>query len=207
LKGASQFELLTVLKLADRFAAPLIAKAAGQQFQLILPSDLKPQTLCDLYSLPDTLQQAPAFRPAMDLAIEALQEIAGDLDLVHRGSFILLPFSAVLALLQHPETRATCEELVVILVAAWFEGRKRGVHRHWLEEGEEEEQEAAEMSHERWLKQAGRWSITWDNESGVVDAGWWANPVRLDQARRLLQCVRMGALTSNGLAYIAAAAE
>jgi hypothetical protein len=114
--------------LADRFEVPKVQAVAAAAFSRVELQQLQWNTALQLLDLPPSCAQQPEFKAVQQVAVQRLQQQLGDLEEVWADKqlqqlLLRLPFSALLQLLQHAETRVATENTVVYTIERWYEAQ------------------------------------------------------------------------------------
>lgn len=115
---------LVSTQVADRWQAPLALTALSSVLCTLQP-DLFP--IAAAYSLPETLQTAPAFAQVKARALESLLAVFGDAVAVATShtlvrEFVKLPAAAVQTLLRSDALVTDAEATVLLLLSEWCDG-------------------------------------------------------------------------------------
>ncbi|MEW5305846.1 MAG: hypothetical protein WDW36_008361 [Sanguina aurantia] len=113
--------LLQMMEVADRWQAPLALTALSSVLCKLQP-DLFPTAAA--YSLPETLQTAPAFAQVKARALASLLAVFGDAVAVATShtlvrDFVNLPAAAVHTLLRNDALVTDAEATVLLLLSEW----------------------------------------------------------------------------------------
>jgi hypothetical protein len=124
-EGLSHSQLLQLMLLADRFEVPKVQAVVAAAFSTVDPQQLEWDAALQLLDLPPSCAQQPEFKAVQQKAVQRLQQQLGDLEQVWADEqlqqrLLKLPFSALLQLLQHAETRVVTENTVVYTIQKWY---------------------------------------------------------------------------------------
>jgi hypothetical protein len=124
-EGLSHAQLLHLMLLADRFEVPKMQAVVAAAFSTVELQQLEWDTALQLLDLPPSCAQQSEFKAVQQLAVQRLQQQLGDLegvwaDKVQQQLLLKLPFTALLQLLQHAETRVATENTVVYTIERWY---------------------------------------------------------------------------------------
>jgi hypothetical protein len=129
-EGLSHEQLLQLMLIADRFEVPKVQAGVAAAFSTVEPQELQWDTALQLLDLPPSCAQQPDFKAVQQKAVQRLQQQLGDLEEVWADEqlqlqqlLLRLPFSALLQLLQHAETRVATENTVVYTIERWYEAQ------------------------------------------------------------------------------------